>query len=315
MPIFPGSYYLNGPSLSSATTVFLDSDLTICAPDGYYSDGVITREQVGCSLIKAIVPCPACGVPCSGVIHNTGASGTGYGFYNVDINMGSAPNTIGAIVIEINSPTGYPIGIFATIDGVGYNALSSEFYGYLAGPTNFPTFIGDTALNCGLPGTTAALTEYDWDGYSFVPTGLTPTVTVAAGQVQLTATDPGVCVMVIPRTSTTSTNLNVFIYTPCPTSEFNILVSCPVELPSFTGSFGVGSITPSTFCFLPLSYTYYVAPVNGDGITLGLYDWVFSDPNGQFVLPDGYYRSPNVPSPDDTFQVADGVIIAFSQNC
>jgi len=310
MPILPGSYYLNGPSLSSATTVFLDSDLTICAPDGYYSDGVITREQVGCSLIKAIVPCPSCGVPCSS---NMTGDGTGDGLYTIQLNMGSTPNTIGAIVIEVVLlSSNDPVGIIANMDGINYNAVSSEFYGYLSGTANLPTYIG--VNSCGLPAPAITLNEYDWDGTSFVTTGLTPTISVAAGQLQLTATNPGVCVMVIPRTSTTSTNLAVAIYTPCPTSQFDVMISCPVELPSFTGSIGF-SVIPPYFCDLSTNINYYVAPVNGDGITLGLYDWVFSDPNGQFVLPDGYYRSPNVPSPNDTFQVANGVIIAFSQNC
>ena len=46
-----GNYYLNGPSLSTATAIFTDVNLTICAPDGWYSDGVISRELVGCKLL------------------------------------------------------------------------------------------------------------------------------------------------------------------------------------------------------------------------------------------------------------------------
>jgi len=41
-----GNYYLNGPSLSTATAIFTDVNLTICAPDGWYSDGVISRETI-----------------------------------------------------------------------------------------------------------------------------------------------------------------------------------------------------------------------------------------------------------------------------
>lgn len=50
MPI-QQTYYLNGPDLASATCVFSDALLTICAPDGFYSDGVISREQVSCVLL------------------------------------------------------------------------------------------------------------------------------------------------------------------------------------------------------------------------------------------------------------------------
>jgi hypothetical protein len=33
------------------------------------------------------------------------------------------------------------------------------------------------------------------------------------------------------------------------------------------------------------------------------------------VLPDGYYRALNVPVPYDTFEVQNGVIIAFHSYC
>jgi hypothetical protein len=40
------NYYINGPSLASATAVFTNSDLTIKAPDGWYSFEGIVRQQV-----------------------------------------------------------------------------------------------------------------------------------------------------------------------------------------------------------------------------------------------------------------------------
>lgn len=55
-----GNYYLNGPSLSTATKVFTDFDQTICAPDGWYSDGVISRKLTNCKLEKVEQPCGNC---------------------------------------------------------------------------------------------------------------------------------------------------------------------------------------------------------------------------------------------------------------
>jgi hypothetical protein len=101
----------------------------------------------------------------------------------------------------------------------------------------------------------------------------------------------------------------------CPDSEAIVGISCPLELPSFLGTVGVAEVFPEWFCDFPYNSTYYVAPVNGDGITLGLYDWVFLDSSGSAVLPDGYYRALPVPAPFDTFQVQDGVIIAFHSYC
>jgi hypothetical protein len=49
MPI-SSSYYLDAPTLFDATAIFDDAGLTICAADGYYSDGTIVRQQTGCVL-------------------------------------------------------------------------------------------------------------------------------------------------------------------------------------------------------------------------------------------------------------------------
>jgi hypothetical protein len=58
------SYYLNAPSLGSATAVFTDDALTECAPDGFYSNGVIVREQADCVLLPQ-QECPSCEVSIS----------------------------------------------------------------------------------------------------------------------------------------------------------------------------------------------------------------------------------------------------------
>ena len=55
-----GNYYLNGSSLSTATKIFTDSDQTICAPDGFYSDGVVSRRLINCTLEKTVEPCSSC---------------------------------------------------------------------------------------------------------------------------------------------------------------------------------------------------------------------------------------------------------------
>ena len=67
-------FYLNANNLFSATAVFLDSALTMCAPDGFYSDENIVRELVNCILLPAQV-CPnCCSIPCKSwhVVGNSG---------------------------------------------------------------------------------------------------------------------------------------------------------------------------------------------------------------------------------------------------
>ena len=45
-----GSYFFNSNSFATATALFTDSALTQCAPDGFYSDNIIVREQKNCLL-------------------------------------------------------------------------------------------------------------------------------------------------------------------------------------------------------------------------------------------------------------------------
>jgi len=54
-----GTFYLNGPSLASATAVYSNSSLTTLAADGYYSDGTIVRQQSSGSLLPQST-CPSC---------------------------------------------------------------------------------------------------------------------------------------------------------------------------------------------------------------------------------------------------------------
>jgi hypothetical protein len=53
------TFYLNGPSLASATAVYTNASLTTLAPNGYYSDGTIVRQQASGSLLPQST-CPSC---------------------------------------------------------------------------------------------------------------------------------------------------------------------------------------------------------------------------------------------------------------
>lgn len=307
------TFYLNGPNLATATVVFLDSGMTLCAPDGYYSDGTIARQQVGCVLLPAET-CPVCGDPCKGSIP-TALSFEGY--YYIPFDAGNTIFDTGAIIINIDLDSSIG-GVLVNFGGTYYNAVSSPIYGYLAGtPSNDFTYLGGNPYDCGIDGSTYTLDNYQWDTAtnSYINLGVTTNVTVNTPQIQITAGDPGVMVMVIPKPTTTPDFLDIYIVGPCPSSRAYVSVSCPVKLPSFLGTAGVTTVFPAFFCNFPYSFTYYVVPVNGDGITLGLYDWVFYDINGENVLVDGFYRGLAVPAPFDTFEIANGVVVAFHSYC
>lgn len=56
------TFYLDGLNLSSSSSVYSDEQLTTLASDGWYSDGLIARQQVS-GLLQAVEQCDNCGGP------------------------------------------------------------------------------------------------------------------------------------------------------------------------------------------------------------------------------------------------------------
>lgn len=295
------TYYLDAPSLSSATVVYSNAALTTVAANGYYSDGAIMRQQLGGVLLPPVI-CPACAVPCGGTISASGAQG----IYYLNVNLGSST---GAVVIDFD-PLSVPDGIVAVYNSVVYNGVSSPNYGWLQGTAGLATYIGTIGADCGIVANSPhTLNEFQYDGSSFVALGTTEVVTITSGQTELTASIPNTTTMVIPKIAASPSILNLTFIGPCVSTAFNISVSCPAALPSFASStVNAGS---ATACADTVDQTYYVAYVNGSAGVLGLYDLVFSDANGQFKLSAGYYKT-TAAGANDWFQVdANGVIVAF----
>jgi hypothetical protein len=298
-----GTYYLNGPTLSSSTAVFTDDTLSTCAPDGFYSEGSIVREQVDCVLLPPVV-CPSCAAPCNTPISGTG----GPGLYYVDTNTGTAT---GAIIVKFNAFS-VPDGILAQLGPNLYNGMSSQYFGWLQGTAGLPTYVGEAASDCGLVAGSpySGVIEYEYQSGAFVDSGNTVGVTVVSGQLDLTTSNAGVCTMVIPKTSNAYSVLSTQIFSLCPATSFSIEIECPEELSTWTGSALAAS--GSGACVLNAATTYYYVHVNGVGGVLGLYDMVFSDANGEFPLAAGYYNTGSMSPSYDWIQVdANGVVISF----
>jgi hypothetical protein len=302
----PTTYYINGPTLSSSTAVFTDAAMTTCAPNGYYADGPIVRQQVGCVLLPE-QECPSCGVDC-GFIFN-GPVNKGVYYFSVELGADTGP------VVIIFDPLDYPNGISATFDSTVYNAVVSPTYGSLSAPAGLPTFIGEMAEDCGIVGT-HILEEFEFRGVdnSFHRLGTTDTVNVLASQDLLTLSSPGQCVMVIPKPNATPSNLFIQAISPCDLDSFGIRVYCP-------GVYGLYSIAGNSegapgelICGYPEGdLTYYIIPINGDGTTLELYDLLYFDSDCSIPLPDNYYLSNNCPAPFSWFRIENGVIVEFGE--
>lgn len=295
------TYYIDTDNLSTATSIWTDSNLTIKAADGFYQKDGVYRQMSGGELLPSEI-CPACATPCGGAISASGNQG----IYYLNIDLGS---DTGAVLVNFD-PYSFPDGILASFNSISYNGLSSPSFGWLQGTTGLPTYIGSAPADCGtLANSPYTLDEFQYNGTTFAPLGTTTIVSVEAGQIQFTASGPGNSVIVIPKSTVSPSVLSLSFIGPCSGTVFDIDVSCPTALPSFASS--TVNVDSAAACAATIDQTYYVGYVNGAAGVLGLYDLVFSDANGEFKLGAGYYKTTAAAS-SEWFQVdANGVIIAF----
>jgi hypothetical protein len=303
------TFYLNAATLSLATSVYLDTSLLLIAPDGYYGDGTVIRQQSSGILINSTPD--LCSAPCGPNISAPGVQG----LYLASVNLG---DTLGAVIVKffvINVPDGFR----AIYNGTTYNKLSSNIDGLHQSttPGNF-TVVGDTASTgtCSSSwypaGGSLVLNEYVYDG-TFVATGNTPSTTIAIGDISLTTGSPELCVMVIPKLAASPNLINFEVFGGCTSTGWDVEVECPASLPSFSTSvsFPTGTIPCST----TIDQTCYFAKVHlAIDSYVGLYDYVFTDANGQFPLADGFYLTNNVAAPNKVIRVTNGLITGIT-NC
>jgi hypothetical protein len=301
------TYYLNAPSLASATSVFSNAGLTTLAADGFYSDGVISREQVSGVLLPQ-QSCPSCATPCGETINASG----GQGVYLLDLETGTTGLDVGAVIVRFD-PYGVPDGIKATLGATIYNKLTSPVDGlHQSSNAGALTFVGQTGGDCGISGTTyPALTVFEYNGTSFVATGDTQSVTVAPGDVSLGASAPGSTMMVIPKLTASPSIINFEVVGPCSGTAWQMSIDCPVLLTGFNSS--VMAATSVAACALGETVTYYNASLADTPGTVGLYDFVFADAYGSTPLAAGfYYATGSITGGNDWFQVnSSGVVIAL----
>lgn len=316
MPTLSQPYFLDGTSLLDSTSVYMNSGLSVIAADGFYSDGFNTRELVGGVLLPS-QPCPACGVLCGGQINGSGAQGE----YILEIDTGNLPTSVGAIIITFN-PFSFPDAIIAELDGNFYNSVSSPVYGYLAGVPGLATYLGTPTSPCGsgqagtvIPGGTFTLNVNEWNGTAFVPTGTTDTFTVDPGQMQLTASGPGICVMVVPKTNPTPSLLTVKSYGVCPSTAFQIGIQCPAKIKGINSSVRFTDPDNPALCSAGLTSKLYPVRVTGVSPYIDLHDWIFADEFASSVVADGFYRTNNLVAPNDTIEVQNGVVVALLDKC
>jgi hypothetical protein len=286
------NFYIDGTTLNNATAVYDDAALTICATAGFYSDGITSREQVfngsNCYLLPP-QPCPTCATPCGTQINGNGAQGV----YQLDMDVGGTASDVGAIVIRFN-PIGVPDGIMAVYDGVVYNTVSSPQFGLLESTVQgVPTYIGSTGSDCGTAGggTYPNLPVFQYIGNQFVNTNQPTTIQIQAGQSQLTAGQPGDCVMVIPKPNASPAIINFTFIGPCNSTAWNFNVQCPTTLNQIIST--SPQSTSSAACTAELNSAIHHVPVTGVAQNLiQVNDYIFVDHAGATPATAGWYGSP-----------------------
>ena len=180
-------FYLNANNLYSSTAVFLDAALTMCAPDGFYSDGSIVRELVDCVLLP-LQQCPnCCSQPCTSwhVVGNAGPFTLKYGACgtqgvvvedypdetDIDICVvyGDTPNiVIGNAELSINQNCGCCVGPCETWSITNVTeAVTISYINCFDGAKGITVAVGDTASICILSGsfptidTGVAIVQFD----------------------------------------------------------------------------------------------------------------------------------------------------------
>ena len=222
------TFYLDAPTLVEASSVYTDADLTQCAPDQYYSDGSISRQQTSCQL-QAAEACPTCVVDCDTLASATQVDGTYLG--NVQLNGFKAP------VVIYFRPANTPLGVVAgytnsTLDNqLTYNNNSGDPVG-LNNNAGEPTYIGTPFIT---PTTTPDLPIYRLNsGGGYINPGFPNTqVTINSANLDQQGGDPTIYTMVLPWTGSNEIDVNCY---GVDNGEFNWIANCPEDLPSFTCS-------------------------------------------------------------------------------
>lgn len=306
------TFYLNAADLISATAVYLDFQLLNIAPNGFYGDGTIVRQQVS-GILLPYETCSGCPIPCDTGLIDTN---TEIALFNINATVGTS--TAGPIIIYFY-PQENADGIRVKYNGVTYNKLSCSLDGLHQSTTsgNF-TFVGGVTAGCldTLP-LTLSLPVYNYVS-GWVDSGSVVPLTVASGDVSLTSA-PGTAsaawIMVIPKNTETPTDITTELATVCSDSKCSVEIFCPAVLDRVVQGSAVFE-TSEIECVEDIEFTYYSVRVHDDVDTLiGLYDYVFSDEDALNPLADGFYLIVNdyLGTPTtEVMQIENGIVIAIT---
>ena len=130
------------------------------------------------------------------------------------------------------------------------------------------------------------------------------------GDLELQALSSGQCIMVIPKTAATPTLLEIDILATCGPADFALDVDCPVTIAA-TPTSASGYVSSIAACVAHVTNHYIVHADGTTGGTPTVHAYVFTDANGATPVPvDGWMGHSGA-----TYQIIDGIIVAFNNPC
>ena len=277
------------------------STMTNLTPGDTYYVRAYATSGIGTGFGIPISFSTSANIPC-GTPLSIPSGGTGV--YQLEFDTGTA---VGATVIYFD-PMGYPDGIRVLYDGAYYNALLGPTGGLKQGTADNFTITGLITNPCA--NSAIGTNTYNfYDGIvnkAWNNTGTTQTITVAPGDIQL-GNNNQFSAIVIPKPLPGPSLITVEALGPCANTGWDLSFNCPVALPSFQGVSVGSGVTTCTAA----NATYYFAQKYAGSLTYPeVNNWVFSDANGEFILPDGNYIMDN----NHYITVVDGAVTATG-NC
>lgn len=322
-------YYLNGPDLSSATSVFTDIFLTVLAPDGWYSAGGVVREQVG-GVLQSAGACTSCGFPCTPSPATLTFTDSSAVDKEIILPM-SVGNGVGCVRIDmVPLINDVAFGVKAYFGSVFRNALlenSGTTNGYLQSqtPGQNMTVIYDTFGSCFTPPipNPFIFEQYKYDSIGNLnATGNTVLYNVLPSDLSGVLLSGQTFTMFMPKITGASDQIDFYMYAfngyACGVPlDIDITFSCPAPLPmvkihtiTYPDNIAACAYTGDDYQQLFIGY------INGSPGSIAINDVLFMDPASYtpFAFPPGWYLYTNalpiVPGSRVAFEVdANGVVI------
>ena len=271
-------YYIDSYDFATATKIYIDANRTILAPAGWYKfSNRVRRFENGAFVSTEFCDCP------NNCDYEFSEISVGPSIYSADFEIGT---DTGAIVIR-TTPITKNVGMSANYNSVDYKDVyvdtsvlttSEDFVIWGAATTSpCPNISTDEEYSCA---------SYVMSANVFYNLS-SEAVSIVTSQVNVTGLKTGM--IIIPKPTSATGTLNVYWYALCNASNFSAEGNCVETLPTLE-YFGFTEESGAA-CAVPIGEpnTFYYVKVDFSASSLSVGDVVFSDPNAENKLPEGFY--------------------------